>query len=47
MVTPLVVLLALSVAWRDEVTMRGTSRISVMSGSARLCHGEAAEALRA
>jgi len=33
---PLVALLALSVAWPDEVSMRGTSGISVMSGSARL-----------
>jgi hypothetical protein len=42
----LVALLALPEAWLDQVTMRGTSRISVMSGSARLCHGKAAESLR-
>jgi hypothetical protein len=39
-------LLALSVAWRDEVTMRGTSRISAMSGSARLRHSRAPNPLR-
>src|SRR5919106_1481037 len=34
---------ALPVAWSGEVTMRGTDRIGAMSGSTRLCQGQAAD----